>query len=112
VSENTTLNAVLALLEGRPELARSFLRYPGSEIASITDLQTRIYRSMEVLRCQAVKEAMRKLLDATVRKSPSDAVLSGDLSASDAFVLGVTEIEDMITEIIHACERNEAELCR
>jgi hypothetical protein len=105
MNENTTLNALLALLEGRPELARSYLRAPGSNVVSITDFQTRIYSAMDALKNQAVKTALRDLLNVTVRASAPEDIKDPD--EIDAYTRGVQKVEDLITEIIHKCESTE-----
>lgn len=109
MSENTTLNALLALLEGRPELARAYLRSPNSNITSITDFQTRVYKAMDALRHQAVKQALRGLLNTTVKLEAPEGMT--DLDQIDAHMQGIERVEDLITEVIHDSESAEAQLC-
>jgi hypothetical protein len=109
MGDNTTLNALLALMEGRPELARAFLRSPSSNIGDANALQMRVYRAMEILKCQAVKSALREILRSTSRIID---VSEDTQQTKDAYLQGISDVEEILAKAIFKAEEVERDLCK
>jgi hypothetical protein len=111
------INAVISLIAGRPEDAREVLRSPELKIKSISDVQVRLAGAIEGVKCGAVKQSLRELLQHTLRlERPTKLIAeigedadTATLRAAldNAYLQGVTAVEDLVERMIRTCEEQE-----
>lgn len=110
-NHNAALNAFLAVLEERPEDARQMFgslpeRVPPHELANI---HGRIRQAAENIKCDAIKEAIRKIWDQTLRLQSRHA--DGPVPAvENAFYEGVQAVEEILAEVLKTCESTRKQL--
>jgi len=99
MSYNKTLNAVIAFIEDRPEVAREILRSPEMEQVSISDVSARLYHALEDCKDKAIVEVLRKVLRKTMALTSKDLV----------YMQAVVDVEQIIEECLyeHASTNNQ-----
>lgn len=99
---NKLLNAVIALVENKPEVARTLLRSPDMKGASISEVQSRLYDALDKIKAEAARAALRGVMQRSLRLS----VLKGDTVEEEAevFMTGVVAVETLLEEAIAELE--------
>lgn len=97
---NAALNAAVALIEGRTDIAREIIRGPGSDVKNVPEIMARLNRAVD----RAAAKAMRNtLLNALAIQLPSTIgkkkVESGSF-VEEAFYEGVKAVEDIVEKAI------------
>ena len=94
MSLNTAMNAVLAILEDRAELARDILRSPNSDITDINTVMTRVYMAVDKEAINAIKQVLR----AALTLQPPDSMTSVE---KEAFYQGIKAIEELLDKKVN-----------
>jgi CRISPR/Cas system-associated protein Csm6 len=93
---NKALNATVALIEGRTSIAKEIIRAPGSDVHNVPEILVRLNQAVD----RAAAKAMRNALIQTLSIRPNMMVVNGNLSAEEAFYLGVSQVEEMLEQVI------------
>jgi hypothetical protein len=93
MSLNNAMNAVIAMLENKPEVAREIFRAPESDIENISDVQAKLYEAVRVLFVKQIK--------AILKETPKIQSPYNDMALNEAFFAGVDKVE---TELEHKIE--------
>lgn len=96
MSNNTLLNALVALLEDRPEGAREMLRSPEMN-ASPSAIMARLESAIEARERKAKIEVLKQVLQKTLRLDPPS-------ENKEDFLWGVDIVETIIDDLILALE--------
>lgn len=96
MSMNKALNATVALIEGRTSIAKEIIRAPGSDVHNVPEILVRLNQAVD----RAAAKAMRNALIQTLSIRPNMMVVNGNLSAEEAFYLGVSQVEEMLEQVI------------
>src|SRR6266568_1904207 len=99
MAENKVLNALLALIEERPEIARSLLRHPDVPVLDVGTIQGRIAMALDKAKAFAVSQAVRGILSETL-----SLPLPIDPHDKEIFLQGVTAVETKLEQIIYNCQ--------
>lgn len=96
---NKLLNAMIALIENRPEVARTLLRSPDMKAFSIGEVQSRLHAALDRAKAGAIIEALRQVMHQSLR-------LTGTLDPGateqqqEAFLKGVAAVESILEHYI------------
>lgn len=94
---NDLLNAILAIVEGRPSVARPLLTHvPGQDVSR---LHARIYAAFDSNRDQAVLQTLKEILRKTMSLRPGEG---SSIEEEDAFYFGVAAVEAYLEAEIQA----------
>lgn len=96
---NKLLNAVIALIENKPEIASDYLRSPEMKGVSISEVQSRLYTSLEKLKADAAREALRDVMQRSLR-----LVAGSDKDDGELFMFGVVAVETIVEDAIAKLE--------
>lgn len=110
MSANKLINAVIALVEDRPEVAKEMLRSPEMRLSS-TEVQGRLSRALEERESKAIVAAMKSVLRLSLRADPSVAAEAEGIkwdplmewahkTHDEAFYHGVAFVERLLEEYI------------
>ncbi len=103
---NTLINAVIALVEGRPKDAREMLRSPAMRVSSSSEVQIRLAKAIRQREDEAVVKAMKATLQITLRvdvKAEAKRLnTTWDESHEEAFLHGMAYVEEILDEHITA----------
>jgi capsid portal protein len=97
MSDNNILNAIIAFIEGRPEVGREILRRPENGSLNISDVSARLYKAIDIAKQDAVRETLRKILRRTMAIKPPPLTTGGDAT----YIEGVVDVEKLIEEFLH-----------
>lgn len=104
---NTLLNAMLALIENRPEVARSLLRSPELKNISVSEVQSRVYILIDKIKADAARDALRKIMQQSMRIDPLAVKPVGGIADSitqETFMEGVVAVESLLENAIAELE--------
>jgi hypothetical protein len=120
MSLNTNLNAFLAILENRPEVARQVM---GSlprrvDTAEMSTIYGRIQQAGENLKCRGIKDAVRAIWNETLRLKYEEPLKEGFsqeevdawVDQEEAFLKGVQAVEEILGRVLKTCEETEKSL--
>jgi hypothetical protein len=93
MSVNKTINAAIALIEGRPEAARDILRDPSSEISNVSAVLIRLYSSIDKKVCSILKCILMNCL----HLQPDESMTTEEKAA---FYKGVTAVEQLLEDLV------------
>jgi hypothetical protein len=99
MSQNSSLNGVIALIEGDPGKARQFFRSPASDIKNVGEATARVYSALD----KYVASYLRKILVEALGIQPSsNRVLSEELTEEEdeIFYKGQSALETLIEKHI------------
>lgn len=99
MSLNSALNAVIALLEGRPSVAKDILRNPLSDIKNVPEVLTRLNSALD----RHTAAQVRKALIECLRIQP-DSTVEFPLEERDAFFQGVRAVEELFEKLVAELE--------
>jgi 16S rRNA C967 or C1407 C5-methylase (RsmB/RsmF family) len=112
MSANKLINAVIALVEDRPEVAKEMLRSPEMRLSS-TEVQGRLARALEEREAKAIVAAMKSVLRLSLRADPAVAAEEEGIEWTapqeedserkihdEAFYQGVAFVERLLEEYI------------
>ena len=110
MSANKLLNAVIALVEDRPDVAKEMLRSPEMRMSS-TEVQGRLSRALAEREAKAIVSAMKSVLRLSLRADPAVAAEAQGIEWDDsmewahrvhdeAFYQGVSFVEKLLEEYI------------
>ncbi len=100
---NSAMNACVALIEGRTDIAKEIIRAPGSDIRNVPEILARLDQAVN-------KTAAKALRNALVRTLPIQpdmkAIRSGktEITPEECFFLGVTAVERVLEQVIFELE--------
>lgn len=100
---NKSLNAVIALIEGRVDIAKEIIREPDSDVENVPEVLARLDRAVN----KTVAKAMRNVLVRSLSVQPPSDSISDSITRSviaEAFYLGVTEVEKIFEKAIEELE--------
>lgn len=100
---NKLINAVIALIEDRPEDARAMLRSPEVKDLSVSEVQGKLYAALDVIKDHAVKKALRDVLNHTIKLGQKDGRKIPE-DSYEAYVQGIVEVENIIDSHIKRLE--------
>lgn len=104
MSNNTLINAVIAIIEDKPQTAREMLRSPEMRISS-SELSARVYKALHKRSRNSTTQAMLCILRETLRvdvKARAEKLgLTWDESHEEAFLQGVAYVESYIDDYIY-----------
>lgn len=92
---NILINSIIALIEERPQDAREMLRGPDLKI-SITDVQTRLDTAIYNREREATKIALKQIMNISARIDVDKLNPNMSIEERDAFVEGITHLENII----------------
>lgn len=97
---NKLLNAMLALVENRPEAARAILRSPDMKNTSISEVQIRLYALIDKIKADAAKSALRDIMQRSLRIT----IDSENEADAELIMTGVVTVETLLEEAIAKLE--------
>jgi hypothetical protein len=101
---NKLLNAVIALLEDRPEDAREMLRSPEVKAAgSISQVKLRLFAAVYKQNANFAKKILRGILCDTLRLEPKQG------QDAETFLSGIVAVEDLIAAEINKLQEEDNE---
>lgn len=89
MSLNATLNATIALIEGRTETAKEILRSPNSDVTNVPEVIGRLHRAVKRAAAKEIRQALLQTL-----KLQADTPQS--IEEEDAFYKGVNAVEAVL----------------
>jgi hypothetical protein len=117
MSLNAALNATVALIEGRTDIAKDILRAPSSDVKDVPGIMARLNRSVD----RAAAKAMRNALVASLTVQPAGKIVHDKVRADcpkcgedftvetsheEAFFQGVSAVETIIEQAIERLEQS------
>jgi len=109
VSLNAALNATVALIEGRTDLARNILRSPVSDVKNVPEILARLDRAVRRVAAKAIRNAMIHTLAVRLGPKPDDRSDYDWKVYEEGFYEGVTAAEKVIEDIASSMEDREAD---
>jgi hypothetical protein len=94
---NKLLNALLALIENRPQVARELLRSPELKINSLSDIVARINSAIVTANTKYNELVLKSILRESLSIEIPE-ITDANRQYVDAFVAGVTAVEEIIEE--------------
>lgn len=94
MSLNNSLNAVIALIENQPDIARAYFRDPNSDIINVGQSTARLYAALDKRFAIELRMLLVKILEAQPNKT--GMVTRYD----DAFYDGVRSAEQIIETVL------------
>ena len=101
MSDNKVLNAVIALIENRPEVAKELLRSPEMSI-SVSEVTVRLNYALDDSRDKAIVEVLRKILRKTL-------VLTSD---NPSYMQAVVDVEKIIEGCLYEHAHTDNQMAR
>ncbi len=102
MSLNAALNATVALIEGRTDIAKEILRSPVSDVKNVPEIMARLDRAVNV----AAARALRNALVRTLAVQPDSKKMSKEVSKEEAFYLGVKAVEDVLDQVVYELQKD------
>lgn len=108
MSLNKAINSVVALIEGRTDIAKEIFRDPTSDVQNIPEIMARLDATVEKAAAKAIRNgliralALRpdpKMLKDLRQKSP-------DVLQESAFFAGIAAVEELFGGIAYQLERH------
>lgn len=100
MSLNLGMNAVIALIENRPEQFKEMLRVPSSDVKDISSTYSRLLKAMDMYAATKLRGFLMMSLHIQV---PSDIKDKGpDFEA--AYIAGIRSVEDVCAGVISILE--------
>ena len=96
MSLNNSLNAAIAIIENKPDIARRIFRNPDSDVDDISGALARVYKAID----KRVVETLRVVLVQILAVQPKNE----DNIYCEGFYDGVVGVENMIESIIENLE--------
>lgn len=99
MSMNKALNAVIALVENKPDIARAYFRDPNSDILNVGEATARLYSALDHRFAIELRMLLVKLLEA---EPSSMTKLKPETKGPyiDGFYDGVRQVEQMIERLL------------
>lgn len=88
MSLNAALNATVALIEGRTDIAKELIRAPGSDVKDVPAIVARLDRAVAKTAARALRNALLRTL--AIRPDP---LTLANATSEEAFYLGVNATE-------------------
>lgn len=95
MSMNSALNAAVALIEGRTDIAKEIIRAPGSDVLNVPAIMSRLERAVN----KAAAKAISNVLIRSLAIQPTSDILTNK-NLSEAFYVGVTSVEKIFEQAI------------
>lgn len=93
---NAALNATVALIEGRTDIAKEIIRAPGSDVNNVPGIMSRLERAVNI----AAAKALRNALIRTLSIVPDPKVLAKHKSQEETFYSGVAAVEAILERVV------------
>lgn len=105
MSLNKAVNAVIALVENRTDIAKEIFRGPGSDVKNIPAIMTRLDQAVEKAAATAMRNALKRSLavqlsETRLKHFVKTAGTDTQGAIEAAFYEGVDEIERLFEKIV------------
>lgn len=104
IGMNAALNATVALIEGRTDIAKEIIRSPGSDVKDVPSIMWRLERAVN----RAAAKALRNALVRTLVVTPDPKLLAKQSSPEEIYYMGATAVEKILDNVVDELERNNA----
>src|SRR3569833_1012916 len=104
MSLNSALNATVALIEGRTQLAKEILRGPGSDVKNVPKILARLDHAVSKASAQTLRTALRRTLAAQPRPMAQNEESEEYAKYEEGFYEGVAFVEAVIESIAEQLE--------
>lgn len=111
MSLNKAINATIALIEGRTDIAKEILRDPQSDVRNIPAIMVRLNRVVDL----AAARAMRNVLVTALGIQPQLPVEPQKITEANrqayekAFYDGVSAVEALFSQVVYGLEQGHRE---
>jgi predicted dinucleotide-utilizing enzyme len=105
MSLNKAINSVVALIEGRTDIAKEIFRDPTSDVSNIPDVMARLDAAVEKAAAKAIRNGLIRAL--AIR--PDVKISPNVLSPERAFYDGVNAMEKLFGDIAFTLERHASD---
>jgi len=102
MSMNRAINATIALIEGRTDIAKEILRDPTSDVKNVPEILARLEAVVDKAAAKAIRNG---LIRALAIQPPTWTSKNQPVSAEQAFYLGVNGVENLFGDIVLELER-------
>jgi hypothetical protein len=106
MSLNNSLNACISLIEGKPDLCRSFFRDPNSDIKDIGAATSRLYTALDKHTAHEIRSLLVKIL--SIQEIPGNGLLYATNNPhqvfTEGFYEGVRSVENLLGEYLKKLE--------
>jgi hypothetical protein len=99
------LNATVALIEGRTELAKEILRGPGSDVRNVPEILARLDRAVNGVAAKTLRAALLRSLSAQPDPRRSGVELDEYSMYEQGFYTGVARVEAILEDIASSLEQ-------
>lgn len=96
MSLNAALNATIALIEGRTDIAKDILRSPSSDVRNVPEVIARLNRAVDRAAAKAIRNALMQTLAVQWK--------AGHGEAEVAFYTGMKAVEDVLEAAVERLE--------
>ena len=100
MSLNAALNATVALIEGRTDIAKEILRSPTSDVKDVPMIMVRLNQAVDKTAAKALRNALLRTL--AIRP---DVLALANSNQEEAFYLGVDAVESVLEKVAEDLER-------
>lgn len=104
MSLNKAINATIALIEGRTDIAKEIFRDPTSDVKNIPETMARLEAAVNKVAAQAIRNGLKRSLAIQVTSQELNQLDNPDPTAPnqarEAFTLGVSRVEDLFQQIV------------
>ena len=92
---NAALNATVALIEGRTDIAKEIVRSPGSDVKNVPDIMARLDRAVNRAAAKALRNALVRTLAVT-----APIWLNNSSDPEEIFYMGVNAVEKVLDDVV------------
>jgi hypothetical protein len=103
MSINNSLNACISLIEGKPDLCRSFFRDPNSDIKDIGAATSRLYTALDKHTAHEIRSLLVKILGVQPPTTVTEPNVI-DANWDAGFYYGVRAVENLLGEYLKKLE--------
>lgn len=109
MSLNKAVNATIALIEGRTDIAKEIFRDPTSDIKNIPEVMARLEAAVNKVAARAIRNGLMRSLaiEVTISELSDISSTTSTLDAASGFNLGVTKVEDLFQSIVEELDPDE-----
>lgn len=101
MSLNKAINATIALIEGRTDIAKEIFRDPTSDVKNIPEIMARLDRVVNKAAARAIRNGLKR----TLAIQTGTPATSEDFEDDTAFYFGVSRVEELFEQIATELER-------
>lgn len=100
---NKLINAIIAMIEDRPSIAREILRSPELNIP-IGEVQARLSKALTKIEGKAIVQILKNIVSESLRLDPKETSTIDTPEKTKDFLLGVIAVEEIIDRYIDIFE--------